>query len=251
MNLLIVSGATIAPVDRHRGLTSRFSASIGNDFSTLAWSRGHRVSLLTSDADRLILETRDQNKDDQRLQVHPFTTFDELAGLFQQEVIQGQYDAIIHAAQWNDYLSAGVYSPEAGTFFNARTCEWDWQGQRPTLKDQKGHLATTSEPELWLRLVRAPRLIERIRKPWGYAGIVVIFVMEAAWADGDAVAHAEKARINSGADYAVIPAMEINARHAYLGPVQGRYEKLDTHELAEQMILTIEELHRHRVRSHG
>ncbi|OWK36325.1 hypothetical protein [Fimbriiglobus ruber] len=60
--------------------------------------------------------------------VVPYQTFDDLAGLIQKEIKTGGYDVAFHSAAVSDYLSAGVYAPEPGTFFNARTKYWERRG---------------------------------------------------------------------------------------------------------------------------
>src|SRR5205823_4234579 len=83
---------------------------------------------------------------------------------------------------------------------DARTGEWEGRPGAATLVEQKAGKIKSSEPELWVRLVRAPKLIDRVRKPWGFAGILVKFKLEVGVGEDDLLRVAEASRRQSDAD---------------------------------------------------
>jgi hypothetical protein len=62
--------------------------------------------------------------------VLPYGTFDDLATLMQNQFRAGRFDAVCHSAAVSDYLPAGTFTPDPGTFFNARTSQWEAQSGR-------------------------------------------------------------------------------------------------------------------------
>ena len=243
MNFLITAGSSQAPIDRVRCVTNAHSHRTGTTLARTAWVRGHNVTILTSEPESLT-DLPDPTEDsDRRVTIVPYRTFDDLTGLLQSAVKGGTYDAIFHAAAVSDYLSAGVYSTQQGTSFNARTKRWDATGP-PAMEEQKGNKIKSSEPELWVRLVRAPKLIERFRHQWGYKGFLVKFKQEAGTADHTLVEIAEKSRVKTDADLIVATTLESANHWAFVGPVDGRYDRIPRRELADHLILTVEHIAR-------
>jgi len=251
MNVLITAGNTHAPIDRLRVITHVFTGRTGAQLARTAWARGHTMTVLTSQPYTLSDLPDASSDSDRRAVVIPFQTFDDLAGRFQHEVKSGKYDCIVHAAAVSDYLAAGVYAPDAGTFFNARTKQWERRDAPPAMHETKSTKIGSDEPELWLRLMRAPKLVDRIRTPWGFQGLLVKFKLDVGRSDAELVDAAEKSRKKSGADLIVANTLEGSAHFAYLGPVQGTYERVDRRELADRLFLTLEHLQRVRTPSHG
>ena len=245
MNILITAGNSHAPIDRVRVITNVFTGRTGAALARTAWVRGHQITVLTSQP--YTLSDLPEPGDDRRANIIAYQTFDDLAGKFQQALRTTTFDGVIHSAAVSDYLCAGVYAPEGGTFFNARNLEWEKRGGNPSMLDHKAGKVKSTEPELWLRLVRAPKLVDRVRQPWGFTGLLVKFKLEVGLDDVELVNTAEKSRLQSGADLVVANTLEGAARFAYMGPVGGRYEWIDRRELAERLIAAVEDLHRARV----
>ena len=55
----------------------------------------------------------------------PYQTFDELTSILQNQLRVGAFDVVCHAAAVSDFLSGGTFVPDPGTFFNARTGQWE------------------------------------------------------------------------------------------------------------------------------
>lgn len=241
MNILITAGNTRVPIDRVRCVTNVFSGRTGAGIARTAWHRGHSVTLLTSNPESTAVLPRPEEQSDRRLTVVQYSTFDDLTTLMAQQIKGGGYDVIVHSAAVSDYLVAGTYAPRGGTYFNARTGGWEGDGG---MAEQRAGKIKSSEPELWVRMVRAPKLVDKIRPQWGFAGLLVKFKLEVGLADAELLEAAERARQQSAADLIVANTFEAMKHWAYLGPVDGRYDRVPRRELAERLLLVLEHLRR-------
>jgi phosphopantothenoylcysteine synthetase/decarboxylase len=250
MNLLITAGSAQAPIDRIRCVTAGFTGRTGAAVARTAWGRGHTVTFVTSRPDALLEYGVNHRDPGERFTVVPFRTYDELAVVLQTQLRAGGYEAFIHTASGGDFLPAGTFAPLPGTFFNARTGQWETRSGPPGMAEVRAGKIPPSEPEVWLRLVRGPRLIERARQPWGFAGILVRFQMESGLGDTELIEAAEAARTRCGADLMVTTTLEAAAHTEFLGPLAGRYERVPRRELPDRLVLAVESLHQERV-GHG
>jgi phosphopantothenate---cysteine ligase (CTP) len=240
MNVLVTAGNTQAPLDRVRCITNIFSGRTGTAIARTAWERGHNVTLLTSNPDLLKEMTFDAAN--RRFAVIQYQTFDDLAGAMPQQIKTGIYDVVIHSAAVSDYLTGGVYAAEPGTFFAPRSREWGAVDGPARLTEQKAGKIKSAEPELWIRLVKAPKLIDRVRKQWNFNGLLVKFKLEVGLADAELLQVAEESRKQSAADLMVANTLDSAKHLAFVGPIAGRYERVPRRELAERLILVLEEL---------
>src|SRR5262245_43706470 len=136
MRLLITAGNTQAPIDAVRCVTNIFTGRTGAAIAVRASQRGHDVTLLTSHPETVA----------GKLSPTTYCTFDDLHDLMAQNIRGGHYGAVIHSAAVSDYLVRGVHAAPGG----------------PALDVIASKLKSDS-PELWLRLVRAPKLIDAVR----------------------------------------------------------------------------------------
>ena len=249
MNVLVTAGNTQSPLDRVRCITNIFSGRTGAAVAAAAWRRGHTVSLATSHPERLLEFGIDPNDPAERFALLTYRTFDELATILQTQLRGHSFHAVCHSAAVSDYLPAGTFTPDMGTMFNARTGTWEGRGTAPKMTEQKAAKIKSTEPELWVRLVRAPKLIDRFRSPWGFEGILVKFKLEVGVSEQHLLEIAEQSRNHSAADLMVANTLE-GARHwALLGPVGDGYEHVPRHELPERVVVAVEELHAAQVKN--
>jgi phosphopantothenoylcysteine synthetase/decarboxylase len=247
MNVLVTAGATLAPIDRVRGLTNVFTGRTGAAVALHAQGRGHAVTLLTSHPEAVASLRPDAPAE--RWAVFRYRTFDDLQSLMAEHLGGGRFDAVVHSAAVGDYLPAGVYAPAGGTHFDPADASWRAESGVPTLADRAAGKVKSDEPELWLRLVRAPKLIDRVRADWGFRGLLVKFKLEVGVGDDRLLEIAERSRRHSAADLMVANTLEGSASYAFLGPVAGRYERVGRRDLPARLFDALETLHRER--SHG
>lgn len=196
MKILVTAGNTRAMIDRVRCVTNVFSGRTGATIAEEAARRGHAVTLLTSRP-----ETADGLGD-----VREYQTYEDLAGLMAFYLTDGGYNALIHSAAVSDYLCAEVRGPG---------------GPLPA-----GGKVKSDHDELWLRLVRAPKLIDRVRSDWGFAGVVVKFKLEVGVDEDALLQTAEASRERSSADVMVANTLEAAADWAYIGTGEGDYRRV-------------------------
>jgi phosphopantothenoylcysteine synthetase/decarboxylase len=250
MQFLITAGNSQAMIDRQRCVTSVTTGRTGAAIARMAWGRGHAVTLVTARPETLLEYGMNYRDPGERFTVVPFRTYDELAVILPSQLKATPFDAVCYTAAGGDFLPAGTYIPNPGTFFNARTGEWESSEPAPTLTELRGAQIDTNQPEVWLRLVRGPRLIDRFRQPWGYSGILVKFLMDAGLADAELIQLAEDSRRQSGADLIVASTVEMAPHTAFVGPVAGRYDPVARRELPDRLVLAMELLYQERL-EHG
>ena len=234
MRIFVTAGNTEAPIDRVRCITNIFTGRTGAAIALEAYRRGHQVTLATSHP-----ETIDVIKlDPARWQCLPYRTFDDLAGLMTRSIAGRLLDAVVHCAAVSDYLSAGVFAPSPTTRF--RTDDLTWQGD--TMLDRSAGKVKSDEPELWLRLTRAPKLVDQIRRDWHFTGIVVKFKLEVGVSEAELLAIAERSRQQSSADWIVANTLEGAADWALVGSANS-YDKVTRSELPGALLDRLEAHH--------
>ena len=243
MNILVTAGNTFVPIDQVRGITNVFTGRTGGQIALHACERGHKTILLTSHP-----ETVAGHVD--RLTVLSYRTFAELQELMARQLMSGRFDALVHCAAVSDYESGGIYAPARGTRFNPAACRWQSAtAEPPALVDSSAGKVKSDEPELWLRLVRTPKLVDRVRRDWHFHGIVVKFKLEVGVDEETLEQIAERSRQVSGADLMVANTLEGAHDWALFGPFAGRYQRIARSELPARLLQGVEHLHRER--GHG
>jgi phosphopantothenoylcysteine synthetase/decarboxylase len=247
MNLLITAGNTLAPIDRVRGLTNVFTGRTGAAVALHAHDRGHHVVLLTSHPEAVAALRTDAADLDVRWTQLRYSTFDDLHHLMDRQVRTGGFDAVVHSAAVADYLPAGVYAPAEGTRFFPDDGVWTGPADEPPrLADRAAGKVKSDEPELWLRLVRAPKLIDHIRADWGFHGLLVKFKLEVGLEEKQLLELAEASRVFSGANLMVANTLEGAGGHAFLGPLPDGYQYVPRADLPARLLDALEVLHGER-----
>jgi len=226
MRILVTAGNTQVQIDKVRSITNVFTGKTGGRIALAAHARHHAVTLLTSHPE-VLAEMQPQLPSADHWQLERYRTFDDLESLLDSHVRNGRFDVIIHVAAVSDYRSAGVY-------------RWDPGAAQPTLLDRSIGKIKSDEPELWLRLVRTPKLVDRMRTDWGFTGTLVKFKLEVGLDDDQLLAVAEKSRLQSQADFMVANTLEGADAWAYLGPINGHYQRVARAELAERLLNALE-----------
>ena len=250
MNILVTAGNTAAPIDRVRCITNIFTGKTGASIALHAHERGHSVTLLTSRPEA-VAELGYSINHRQRWTVVRYSTFADLKDLMHQQVpAYGRLDAVVHCAAVSDYLPAGVYAPAAGTRFEVEQARWQSDSAPcPTLVDRAAGKVKSDEPELWLRMVRTPKLIDLVRTEWAFRGLLVKFKLEVGVTEEQLLEIAERSRRQSEADLMVANTLEGASEWALLGPIHGEYAKIARTDLGVQLLAAVEQLYERR--SHG
>jgi phosphopantothenate---cysteine ligase (CTP) len=242
MNILITAGNTQIPIDQVRCITNIFTGRTGAAIALEAYERSHHVCLLTSHPEAILELDPEHAPAEARWQVRPYRTYADLERLMAEEIPGGRHDAIIHCAAVSDYQIAGTLVPAPGTKFDEKTRAWTVKTGTPQLVDATAGKVKSSHPELWLRLTPTAKLVDRIRDPWGFHGVLVKFKLEVGMGEGELREIAERSRQQSQADLMCANTLEGMQQWALLGPIGGKYERLPRRELASRLIAEVERL---------
>jgi phosphopantothenoylcysteine synthetase/decarboxylase len=274
VNFLVTAGNTQAPIDRVRCLTNIFTGRTGTRIALHALERGHTVTLLTSHPEVVEALQPAGSLPRERWSVYPYRTFDDLHDCMEQTIRQGHLDVVVHSAAVSDYLAVGTYAPAEGTRFREEEGTWESPPGTPDrLVNVTAAKVKSDAPELWLRLVRAPKLVDLVRPVWGFRGVLVKFKLEVGVSKEELLAIAERSRRHSGADLMVANTLEGIRAWAYLGPLgtgskkgsdplnakgsdpfsgpvlAGRYRRLSRTEMPVRLLDAVERLHEEK--AHG
>jgi len=220
MQVLVTAGNTQTPIDRVRCVTNIFTGRTGARLALEAYDRGHAVTLLTSHPN-VIGELRPSfTPDVSRWKIRTYRTFDDLHAAMAVTIPGGVFDAIIHSAAVSDYALTGVFAPtEDGKL-----------GELPRVAAGK---VSSSHPEIWLRMVPTPKLIDLIRKPWGFNGTLVKFKLEVGVTDEELAAIARKSRHQSAADFLVANTLDAYETRAIICDREDAIQPVERSALPE------------------
>lgn len=234
MRIFVTAGNTQTPIDRVRCITNIFTGRTGASIALEAYRRGHEVTLATSHPE--VIDAADP--DPKRWHCLPYRTFEDLERLMREQIAEAPPNVVVHCAAVGDFHAAGVFAPAPGTRFEAEKSSWI--GGEPRMVNRAAGKVKSDEPELWLRLVRAPKLVDKIRDEWGYRGVLVKFKLEVSVSESELLEVAEKSRQQSQADWMVANTLEGAADWALVGSALG-YEKVQRAKLAVTLLDVIEQ----------
>lgn len=217
MRILVTAGNTQTPIDRVRCITNVFTGKTGTHLALAAYDSGHEVTLVTSHPE-IVHELYPTPHLRERWAVHPYRTYDDLADKLETLMTSEVFDAVIHCAAVSDYRVEGVYDAKRQAV----------QGG----KIKSGH------DELWLKLTPTPKLVDRFRAEWKFAGSLVKFKLEVGLTEIDLLKAAEASRAHSLADWMVANLFETRGQWAYIGNAAG-YKKITRNELPAEVLRRI------------
>lgn len=253
MKILVTAGNTQTPIDDVRVITNIFTGRTGGLIAAAAFTRGHAVTLLTSHPDAIVRPETSDGAPSSTWEVYPYQTFDDLQHLLERLIVSGQFDAVIHSAAVSDYRLAGTYTPAPGTRFDATAGYWHTTmgsgatEPAPALVNVSAGKVKSNHPELWMRMVPTPKLVDQFRPAWGFNGVLVKFKLEVGPSELELLQIAEASRVHSQADLMVANTLTGMKQVAYLGPLLGQYERIDRPELPVRLLQAVEDLVQSRV----
>jgi phosphopantothenoylcysteine synthetase/decarboxylase len=265
MRILVTTGNTPMPIDKVRCITNIFTGRTGTKIALEAKERGHEITLLTCHPELVPSSMRMAEGGKRHKELMPedssdfsipdeatggwclqnYRTFEELENEMEHAIRSGALDAVIHCAAVSDYRAAGIYAPSPGTQFRQADGRWTASGY-PGLEDRSAGKVKSDEPELWLRLMRTPKLVDRIRRDWHFQGLLVKFKLEVGVQENQLLEIAEQSRRRSAADLMVANTLETMRQCAYIGPIDGQYHQIKRSELAPRLLQAIEQLYEER-----
>ncbi len=241
MKLLVTAGNTRVLLDQVRCLTNVFTGRTGTAIALEAYRRGHQVTLLTSHPEVVNQLPREYDLGADRWRLATYATFEDLQNFMATQLADVSYDGVIHSAAVSDYLFGGVYAPAPGTRFDDKNHVWRvGPGSFPTLEDRSAPKIKSTERDLWVRLCRAPKLIDRVRSDWGFRGTLVKFKLEVGIGEEELRRIAEESRLQSQANLMVANTLEGMASWALVGPSAEGYAKIARADLPARLLDAVE-----------
>lgn len=223
MKILVTAGNTQTPIDRVRCITNIFSGRTGAAIASHAHDRGHAVTLLTSHPEVLDTIEPSRPRFAPNWYVRSYRTFEDLEQLMEDAITTGGFDVVIHAAAVSDYHVSGVLVQHGGAF-----------------EDVLAGKVKSHHDELWLRLTPAPKLVDKVRRDWGFAGTLVKFKLEVGVSEAELLEVAERSRVHSGANLICANTLEGMHEWAFIGPGPGGYQRVHRADLASSTIRAVE-----------
>lgn len=237
MRILVTGGNTSVPIDQVRCISNVFRGRTGANIALEACRRGHHVHLLASDPGVLRPEVA-AALPPERWKVERYRTFDDLHDAMQRAIEGSTVDAVIHSAAVSDYRVEGVFAPDTGSRFCPESRTWEGSGAPARMVDRGAAKVKSNEPELWLRMVQNPKLIDLIRPAWHFAGVLVKFKLEVGVDEQQLLEIAERSRTHSAADLVVANTL---LGLTLVGPVNGMYHRLSNRrELVSKLLDAVE-----------
>lgn len=186
---LVTAGNTRVPIDQVRGIDNIFKGRTGVAIAEHFADHGCKVTLLTSHPD---LATPRPG-----LIIRRFRSFDELDTMMGTLVQLETFDVIIHSAAVSDYRVAGTYEQTSEPVKVD-----DYQLLELHQLDSSGKIGS-NYPELWLKMVPTIKIVDQIRQPWGFKGLLVKFKLQVGMADDELIKVATRSMEHSGANFVV------------------------------------------------
>lgn len=232
LNILVTSGRTAVPGgDKVRELTNKFKGRTGNETACQLRDQGHNVTLLTSSPERVPVNLLADSLTDGLLTIIPFNLYDELMVKMEYAVKNGGFDVIIHSAAVSDYLVRDVFVPAS-------------PGEGPNYGDgrvvvkplpKKGKFGSNHK-RLFLELVPTEKIVDKIRRDWGYKGVLVKFKLEVDLTDSELIDIARASRAQSDADMIVANCYEWSSERAYVIGRDGVAKDVKRGQIASEIL---------------
>lgn len=193
---LISAGPTSEPIDAVRRLTNFSTGSLGTLLANALSMAGHEVVLMRSRAAVAPPPVF-------AVEVQPFSTAEELRGLFERRATTEPV-WVLHAAAVGDFRCDGIHAREADGTFRA-------------LVEPK---VSTGHGELWMRLSPTPKVLSLMRD-WFPNGRLVGWKYEANGARADALARGREQLASNRTDACVVNGPVHGPGYTVLRPGDG------------------------------
>ena len=210
--VLVTAGNTRVPIDRVRGIDNIFKGRTGARIARYFALRGCDVTLLCSHPDTDLVDVFPHDA----MKTIRFTTYDDLEREMEELIRGGTFDVVIHSAAVSDYCVDGMFeridpgSPNIPGHMIVTMKELDRDGK-----------ISSNHSELWMKLVPTAKLIDKIRRDWGFKGTLVKFKLQVGMLDEKLVEIATSSMKQSGANFIVANTLEGMTQRAYIISAKG------------------------------
>lgn len=225
MKVLVTAGSTTVAIDKVRVISNIFGGITGTRIAKYCAERGDEITLLTSNprlAEREIISSG--------VTVRRFRTYDNLAEQLEDEIRRGGYDVVIHSAAVSDFKVGRIRADaDLGT---------------GSLDPATVGKVSSHSKNLVLELVPTAKLINQIREPWGFAGVLVKFKLEVGLTDEQLLIRAAKSLTESRADLVVANCLEWSSSRAFILSGETPAVEVGRSQLPEHLYQLITKKHK-------
>ncbi|MBI3633000.1 MAG: hypothetical protein HY226_01785 [Candidatus Vogelbacteria bacterium] len=244
MKVLITAGSTQAPIDEVRAITNIFKGRTGTqiaeDLTLLRFLQGNKykvhpdydhgfeVTLLTSNEEIYKVAMQEFSY---LVRVESYRTFSELMVAMEHEITTQHYDLVIHSSAVSDYETKAVYrvvsgAPQTGLVLE----EVDHGGKIP------------SGQRIFLELDPTEKIVDKIKKEWGFSGTLVMFKLQRGITDEELIERAKISMIRAGADFIVANCLEWYRERAYIISSTGNLKMIQRHNLTWEILEAVKKV---------
>jgi phosphopantothenate-cysteine ligase/phosphopantothenoylcysteine decarboxylase/phosphopantothenate--cysteine ligase len=230
--ILITAGSTITPIDKVRTIIERvtiikegfianpFKGGTGIKIAQYFAKQGCEVALILSKSALV-------NKTDiaQINKIIKYETFEDLERIMKQEITTGNYDIVIHSSAVSDYQVENTFIEVEGKM----------------IKIDASTKIDSSHAKIYLEMMPTKKLVDLIRRPWGFAGTLVKFKLQVGISDEELIDIAQKSRKHSEADVIVANCLEWFTEYAYILTENGQ-KKVTRKNLAQDLFREINDI---------
>lgn len=216
MKVLVTAGSTQVPIDQVRVITNIFRGRTGTSIAK-RFDKDHEVTLITSSPG--LAGSTGGCSSEYNMRVLGFKTFDELASIMEREIRTGGYDVVIHSAAVSDYRVAGVYT---------------MNGDQMEEVDASSKISSSS-PELFLKMVPTFKIVDKIRKEWGFSGVLVKFKLQVDMGEKELIQISSRSREVSDADLIVANCLEWSSEYALIIDRDNIVERVSRINLPQEL----------------
>lgn len=197
MKILVTSGSTKMPIDNVRIISNIFKGTTG---AHIAWTaaENHDVTLIANNNVYHLLKRINNQR---IINIHTYETFDELEASMKYFIMNHNFDVIIHSAAVSDYKVAAVCDSVHDLSNKAMGLENRIDSDEDIEGPYKGKIK--SGKNLYIAMIPTKKLVDQIRKPWGFKGTLVKFKLQVGTTSEELIDIANKSLKTSSADFIV------------------------------------------------
>ncbi len=227
MKILITAGSTKTMIDEVRAIDNIFRGNTGVEIAlNLGGWKDCEVTFLTSYKELYLVAAHNHPG---RVTVKTYRTFDDLLSLMKHEICTGNYDLVIHSSAVSDYYTKGVYGMVSGNPENGLILKE---------LDRNGKIPSDNE-ELWIRLAKTEKIVDKIKKEWGFTGKLVMFKLQSKITDDELIEKATASMIRAKADLIIANCLQWYRDRAYIISSVGNVKSIIRSDLTEEIMKAV------------
>jgi len=149
--------------------------------------------------------------------------YDELMAMMRDQVTDGRFDTIIHSAAVSDYMPDETFS-ETDSLTSGKKTAVILEAL------SKGGKIGSDHKRLWMSFIQTEKIVDKIRRDWGFTGTLVKFKLQVDMTDEELIAVATRSMATSRANFIVANTLNEMTHKAFIISAEGGEPLLVTRE---------------------